>query len=148
MTEPAVVHNEQFDSQLLSFLGIADEGLLVKIKARALPAVDKKRTFFIFPFSSDEIVVVKIVECAAHFAHAAVGINHYDLRALELIAGFNDPCEINRVDTHYKACAVKIIRLDISGEVTAVYKVKTESITEILAALIINKCNKRIVVMA
>ena len=40
VTEPAVVHNEQFDSQLLSFLGIADEGLLVKIKALKFMGVE------------------------------------------------------------------------------------------------------------
>ena len=148
MSEPAVVHNEKLDAKLLCLLGVIDEGFLIEVKPRALPAVDKQRSLFIFPLASYKIVIVKVVISAAHLAESLVGIDHNDLRTLELVARLNNPCEINRIDAHYKPCAVVIIGFDICGEIAAVNEVEAVGIAEVLAALIVNEGNERVVVVA
>ena len=72
LSEPAVVHDEHFDAELLGGFGEVDQLVAVKIEVRRFPAVDEQGTLGGLVFAADEVMAVEAVENAAHFAQTLV----------------------------------------------------------------------------
>ena len=94
------------------------------------------------------MVAVKVVEGAAHCIKAGIRINKHSLRSVKGLAGLQLPAEVFRIDSHYGTQVIELTLFNISNKVARINKVDSVNTAVIVRGIVIQKCNKRMLLMA
>ena len=87
LSEPAIVHDEQFRSQCGRFLCQSEDAALVIVEAQTFPAVEQHGTVACGELALDEVLPVEAMEGARHAANSIPGVYRDTLGGGEGLAG-------------------------------------------------------------
>ena len=131
--EPAVVHDQHFDTCLLGGAGNVQKLVAVKIKIGRLPVIDEDGTFFVSPDPADQVVPIEVMEGVGHAAQPLAGIDHDSLGCLEGFSGLQCEGETVRVDAQSHADRIVGITFDLAAEVAGIDQVESIDLALVLS---------------
>ena len=96
--EPAVIHDEEFDTSILARLGQLQELLFVDIEIGRLPAVQQNGPGFLLPCAPDDAVANESVHVPAHAVGTLGRIGHHGFGSFECFTGSQMELEGTGID--------------------------------------------------
>ena len=147
LSEPAVVHDQQIDAEILRLLRQADDPVSVKIKVESFPAVEQHRPHGVAVFSSADMLPDAAVQVPGQLPEAAGAEAHDHFRRGQRFAGRQRIGEFLFRQAHLHACLVILIPLGFRPEAAAVDELHGPASFGMLIRRVIGQDHHRIVLM-
>ena len=120
LAEPAVVHNDHLDAQVMGFFGQIVNGAAGEIKIGGFPAVDQDRAGLCLHRSSAYMMADAGVQVLGKSGKAAAAVGHNDFRCRESLPRFNGIMEAFFAQSHLQSCPAELILAGFRPETAAV----------------------------
>ncbi len=146
--EPAIIHDEQLNSQMRSFLSDVHQLVRGEVHLRGLPMVDEYRLAAALPGIVNQVVPDASMELPAHLSKAGRRTNQGRFRSRKAFSGLKRPTELAGTDTHDQARILKLIQLCCRLEIAAVQQHSAIAQTMVLICVSVAQDNKGVMLMA
>ena len=148
LSKPAVVHDEELDSQRRRVLRDVHQLVPGEVKIGPLPVIDQHGSAAVLPLTAADMIADQPVEDPADAALSLPAVGHQHLRRGETLAGLQLPGKIIRMNAADQPGLVHLILFRLHQKFSAVNKGKAVAVPHLLIRILSTDHHKGIVVMA